>query len=238
MADTSVEGDQGQRTILSRGTQLIEVGIFLSLIVPSLVLSLFISGQDDEGFRLTAIMVIVRDLALVSLVLYFVWRSGEGFGRIGWTLKRMPLEVLLGILLFVPMFFGMSWLEQYFTSIGLSSPPPSASGFLEPRGQAQLGLAVALVVVVAVAEETIFRGYLLLRFVGIGMGKVLAVLLASVIFAIGHGYEGSAGIATVGVMGVIFALVYLWRGSLVAPIVMHFLQDFLAIVLLPILVGR
>jgi membrane protease YdiL (CAAX protease family) len=32
--------------------------------------------------------------------------------------------------------------------------------------------------------------------------------------------------------------VYLWRGSLVAPIVMHFLQDFLAIVLLPILVGR
>jgi membrane protease YdiL (CAAX protease family) len=70
------------------------------------------------------------------------------------------------------------------------------------------------------------------------MGKVLAVLLASVIFAIGHGYEGSAGIATVGVMGVIFALVYLWRGSLVAPIVMHFLQDFLAIVLLPILVGR
>jgi membrane protease YdiL (CAAX protease family) len=93
-------------------------------------------------------------------------------------------------------------------------------------------------VVVAVAEETIFRGYLLLRFVGIGMGKVLAVLLASVIFAIGHGYEGSAGIATVGVMGVIFALVYLWRGSLVAPIVMHFLQDFLAIVLLPILVGH
>jgi len=37
----------------------------------------------------------------------------------------------------------------------------------------------------------------------------------------------------VGGMGLVFALVYLWRGSLVAPIVMHFLQDFIGIVLAP-----
>jgi membrane protease YdiL (CAAX protease family) len=42
----------------------------------------------------------------------------------------------------------------------------------------------------------------------------------------------------VGVMGVVFAVVYLWRGSLVAPMVMHFLQDFLAIVVLPLLVAK
>ena len=40
---------------------------------------------------------------------------------------------------------------------------------------------------------------------------------------------------TVGVMGAIFALIYMWRQSLVAPIVMHFLQDFIGIVLLPLL---
>jgi membrane protease YdiL (CAAX protease family) len=48
-------------------------------------------------------------------------------------------------------------------------------------------------------------------------------------------YEGSAGLVTVGVMGAVFAVIYLWRRSLVAPIVMHFLQDFLSIVLLPLL---
>ena len=53
--------------------------------------------------------------------------------------------------------------------------------------------------------------------------------------AVGHGCEGSAGLVTVGVMGAVFALVYLWRRSLVAPIVMHFLQYFLSIVLLPLL---
>ena len=55
------------------------------------------------------------------------------------------------------------------------------------------------------------------------------------IFSLGHGYEGSAGLVTAGVMGGVFAVIYLWRGSLVAPIVMHFLQDFLSIVLLPLL---
>jgi len=34
---------------------------------------------------------------------------------------------------------------------------------------------------------------------------------------------------------VVFALVYLWRRSLVAPIVMHFLQDFVGIILVPML---
>ena len=36
-------------------------------------------------------------------------------------------------------------------------------------------------------------------------------------------------------LGMIFALVYLWRQSLVAPIVMHFLTDFTSIVLVAIL---
>jgi membrane protease YdiL (CAAX protease family) len=39
----------------------------------------------------------------------------------------------------------------------------------------------------------------------------------------------------VGCMGIAFALVYLWRGSLVAPMVLHFLQDGAGIVLLPLL---
>jgi len=224
---------------VSRKIQLFEVGAFLFLVVPSLVLSLFVTGEGDEGFRLTAVMVIVRDLALVSLVLYFVWRNGEGVRRLGWTLRRLPLEVVLGIVLFIPMIFGTNWLEQFLIGIGLSSPPKSSSGFLQPvgHGQASLWLAVVLVVVVAIAEETIFRGYLILRFTGIGLGRVLAVVLSSAIFAMGHGYEGTAGVATVGVMGVILALVYLWRGSLIAPMVMHFLQDFVAIVLLPFLAG-
>ncbi len=84
-------------------------------------------------------------------------------------------------------------------------------------------------------EETIFRGYLILRFREVTSNTAAAVLLSAVLFSLGHGYEGSAGVVTVGVMGLVFALVYLRRRSLVAPMVMHFLQDFIGIVLVPLL---
>jgi membrane protease YdiL (CAAX protease family) len=100
---------------------------------------------------------------------------------------------------------------------------------------AEFLLAFVLVVIVALAEETIFRGYLILRLKAITSSPAAAVLLSAAIFSLGHGYEGSAGVVTVGVMGLVFALVYIWRQSLIAPIVMHFLQDFIGIVLLPLL---
>lgn len=62
------------------------------------------------------------------------------------------------------------------------------------------------------------------------------MILSSIIFSLGHGYEGTAGVVTVGFMGLFFALVYLSRKSLVAPIVLHFLQDFTGIVLIPLLI--
>jgi membrane protease YdiL (CAAX protease family) len=97
---------------------------------------------------------------------------------------------------------------------------------------------ITLKMVVALAEETIFRRYLILRFEAVTASSAVAVVLSAVIFSLGHGYEGSAGVVTVGVMGLVFALIYLWRRSLVTPIVMHFLQDFISVVLLPLLGGK
>jgi membrane protease YdiL (CAAX protease family) len=94
-------------------------------------------------------------------------------------------------------------------------------------------LSFFLVIIVAIAEETIFRGYLLLRFQEVRLTPSTAVLCSALIFSLGHGYEGASGVVTVGFMGAVFALVYFWRGSLVAPMVMHFLQDFIGIVLAP-----
>lgn len=219
----------------SRTEQSVEVAVFLFLIVPSLVLSLFAIRQGTLGFPLAATATIFRDLALVSLILFFLWRNGEPVTRLGWSWRHPVREVILGLVCFVPFFLGAALLERGLVRAGLTAPATPLPSFLEAQGRAQAFLAVLLVMVVAVAEETIFRGYLLLRFPAVLRNTAASVVLSSAIFAVGHGYEGSAGLVTVGVMGAVFALVYLWRGSLVAPIVMHFLQDFLGIVLLPLL---
>lgn len=218
----------------SRKIQAAEVAIFLLLIVPSLVLSLFVIRQGQLSFVLTAAATIFRDLGLICLILFFLWRNGEPVSRIGWTWRHPVRELTIGVVCFVPVFSGAILLERGLLRAGLSAPATPLP-FLKEQGITEALLAVLLVSVVALAEETIFRGYLLLRFQAVLWSTTASVLLSSAIFAVGHGYEGSAGLATVGVMGAVFALVYLWRGSLVAPIVMHFLQDFLSIVLLPLL---
>ncbi len=231
--DVSIEG--AARRTPNKIEQTVEVAVFLFLIVPSMTLSLFAVRQGNLQFPLVASATILRDLALVSLVWFFLWRNGEPVKRIGWSWRHGGKELIWGGVLFVPFFVTASLVEWAMLRLGLSAPGTSLPSFLRERALPEALLAVLLVSVVAVTEETIFRGYLLLRFRTILQSTKAAVVLSSLIFALGHGYEGSAGLVTVGAMGVMFAAVYLWRGSLIAPMVMHFLQDFLGIVLIPLL---
>jgi membrane protease YdiL (CAAX protease family) len=219
----------------NRKEQLAEVSVFLFLIVPSMALSFFTIRQGGLNFPFVAISTILRDLALVSLILFFIWRNHEPVTWIGWTLKSSRKEISIGILLFIPFAFGTGLLEKALQAAGLSVPSTPLPSFLAARGIAEFLLAFVLVVIVALAEETIFRGYLILRFKAITSSPLGVALLSAVIFSLGHGYEGSAGVVTVGVMGLVFAFIYMWRQSLVAPVVMHFLQDFIGIVLVPLL---
>lgn len=237
MASTSSNERNGGGTATApwRREPVLETAVFLFLIVPSLALSLFAVRQGKLSFPLTAWAIMFRDLSLVCLILFFLWRNGEPRGRIGWTSSGIWREIAWGIVLFVPFFACVASVELAMRRIGLTSPATPLPSFLAAGDLPQLFLAVVLVTVVAVSEETIFRGYLLLRFGAITGSVVMAVISSSLVFALGHGYEGTAGLATVGVMGVVLAAVYLWRGSLVAPIAIHFLQDFIGIVLVPLL---
>ncbi len=215
--------------------QLREVWVFLFLIVPSMAISLFAIRRGHVGFVLAAWAVILRDLGLVLLVAYFLWRNGEGWGKLGWTLSHLWREIALGVVLFIPFFMGVVGTEWLLKQAGLKGPSAPLPSFATVHDAPQVVLALLMVAMAAVAEETIFRGYLLLRFGATMRNMTLAVICSSLVFALGHGYEGTVGLATVGLMGVALCLLYLWRGSLVAAITVHFLQDFVAIVLVGIL---
>lgn len=61
--------------------RFVELAVFLFLIGPSMVLSFFAVKQGSLGFGLVAVATIFRDLALVSLVLFFLWRIGRSRDR-------------------------------------------------------------------------------------------------------------------------------------------------------------
>lgn len=214
----------------NRRVQAIELMVFLFLIVPALSTSFLISSQSEMNFMPSAIYAILNDLGLVSLVFYFIWRNSESPRRIGWTADKWSWEVLWGLVLFLPVMLGANLLESSLHTMGFSAPTRLPS-FLAASGHADIVLAVVLVTVVALVEETVFRGYLILRLNTVTRSPWTAVLLSSAVFALGHGYEGIAGVISVYFLGVVLALVYLWRRSLVAPMLIHFLIDFSSIVL-------
>ncbi len=217
-----------------RREHAIELGVFLFLIVPSLVLPIFaVRCVSETPFTFAAAATIFSDLAFVALILFFLWRNAESVARIGWIRRRVAREVALGVALFIPFAVAAAALEAALRSIGLSSITHAPRALSPGQSPWQTVLAAALVFVVAVSEETIFRGYILTRLCESTRSTALALLLSAGVFAIGHAYEGSAGVVTIGTMGAVFGLIFLWRKSIVAPIAMHFLQDFIGIVLAP-----
>lgn len=232
---STTDAEKGIGVELGRKRELLEVSVFLLLILPSMMLSFFVVKQGTLGFALTALATIFRDVGLLSLILFFLWRNGEGVIKIGWTFHLKWKEIALGIGLFIPLYVSAAFFEKLLQAAGFSVPSTPLPAFAATKNMGDLVLTLILVIVVALVEETIFRGYLILRFKVVGDSPLLLALISAVIFSLGHGYEGTAGVITVGFMGFIFALIYLWRQSLVAPIVMHFLQDFITIVLAPLL---
>lgn len=209
--------------------------VFLFILPPTLLAQFVLDspGGPPVSFTTVAMTSIARDVALLGLVLFLVWRNGEPWSAIGWTRRRVGREILLGIGLF-PLFVLVSaFVQRLLIAIGLPVAERLPAFLQATGGTAGTILALVLVLVVAVAEETVFRGYLMNRFLRLRGSLTLAVAASTLLFAIGHAYQGAVGVLTVTVAGALLALIYVWRSSLVAPTTIHVLQDLMAIVIVP-----
>jgi hypothetical protein len=137
----------------SKRVQLAEMSAFLFLIAPSLVFSFLLIKQGNLSFVLTAVSTILRDLALVCLILYFAWRNGEPLVRLGWTRQNWLQETVFGLLLFAPLFYGAAIVEHGLTHLGFSSPKVPLPSLVPGKTLAHLSLAFILVAVVALGES-------------------------------------------------------------------------------------
>jgi hypothetical protein len=93
-----------------------------------------------------------------------------------------------------------------------------------PHSREELAFFFKLSITAGVCEELLYRGYLiwyLTHWLSIGP----AAALASLVFGIGHVYQGWRGVITTGLVGAFFAATYIITGSLYAGMVMHALMD-------------
>jgi membrane protease YdiL (CAAX protease family) len=81
-----------------------------------------------------------------------------------------------------------------------------------------------LSVTAGVCEELLYRGYMI-WYLSHWLGLVQAIGVSSLVFGVGHSYQGIRGVIVTGLVGVFLATVYALSGSLIAPMLIHALMD-------------
>jgi uncharacterized protein len=105
--------------------------------------------------------------------------------------------------------------------------------FLPATREERIWFAVVSVTA-GICEEVLYRGFLI-RYFSDGPWHVslaLALLISSVFFGLGHGYQGVSGIISTGCIGGFMAIIFFVSGSLWLPMIVHAFLDLNVLLLL------
>ena len=157
--------------------------------------------------------------------------QGEGFRDIGVNGLQWPKHLGIGLLFGVAMFIALN--VALGSVLGSLLPRPAASGptimsfFKEPTN---LLAWIPIGIFGGGVVEELQRIFIFTRFEKwLGRpGLILGIVLSSVMFGLGHRYQGLGIAIGTGISGGLLALLYLRRRSAIEPITAHAFSDVLA----------
>jgi membrane protease YdiL (CAAX protease family) len=94
-----------------------------------------------------------------------------------------------------------------------------------PRTPMETLVYAALACTAGISEEFLYRGFVFVTFVRMIVNfappNAAAAILSSVWFSLAHLYQGRRGIITTFIVGMIFAFIRIWTGSLIPAVAAH-----------------
>ncbi|MCK6460483.1 MAG: CPBP family intramembrane metalloprotease, partial [Planctomycetes bacterium] len=196
--------------------------LFLALVIGTA----FVGPFSMWALLLVPLLPLARGLGAAE------WRAGLGLSR-GMGIVQEIGAGFLGYLAGMPVFLLGAVLSVLVSR--LLGEPLSHPAIEEIGGgtAARIHLLLAACVWAPLAEEAVFRGALL-RYLRPRMSRLLAAAFTGLLFALVHP-QGLAGIPALMSIGLWFALLREWRGTIVPSIAAHAVHN-LALVSLSILV--
>lgn len=215
--------------------------------------------ETEAGLRRRIFLVLVRPsgvltaLALCSLVTLLtgglgyllglavavtaLWASGFRGSEFGMERPHWPSTLGRALGYAAALFLVGDLLVQPLLEAALGRVDLQALDFVEGDSAAALMLLALMWVTAAFGEELVYRGYFMLR-----LARLLgdderawwtAALLISVLFGLAHAYQGPAGVAGTGFVGLVLALIFLrHRTNLTLVMLTHGFYDTIGIGLL------
>lgn len=217
--------------------------VFLATFVPWMgrrrIQQLMLIPHTTKADRLTLYASTTAFQWLLAALIF--WRvTADGFPARG-----------LGLGISQPLFTGsvavglaaLISVNQLYSLRRLSTKPAEAHGMLAhlalkvfPQDAVERLAFFALVVTVALCEEWIYRGFVQGIFEVWGASVLAGIFGSAVLFAGAHIYQGRRALVSTFAVGVVFASVRFWTGSLVPPMAAHFAADLTAGYLAPSMV--
>lgn len=171
--------------------------------------------------------LILRSVGLLALVAALLAADGQEARHIGLEPRRIGPELLWS---------GPALLGAYAANIAVSVPIALVLALLHRSGaQATerlgvlkgvmgdlgFGTLIPTLIVLALLEEVVFRGFLLPRARVLTGRWWVAIAAVQLLFGLGHVYEGAIAVFQTMMLGVYFSAAFLWRRHLAAVIVAH-----------------
>ncbi|MFC6267933.1 CPBP family intramembrane glutamic endopeptidase [Frigoriflavimonas asaccharolytica] len=143
----------------------------------------------------------------------------QKFQNLGFEIKNRLSDILTGFLI---GFFVMliAWLFLIYLK--------EIEFYRTDFDWEELTISVLIFIVVAVVEETLFRGYILKNFME-SYNKYIALLLSSIIFSLAHGLNPNVDLFSlfnISLAGIFLGLSYIYTKNLWFPIALHFSWNF------------
>ncbi|MBA2303689.1 MAG: CPBP family intramembrane metalloprotease [Acidobacteria bacterium] len=193
-----------------------------------LIAGLRACGMDLEGTegglnpRFVFTVSLLDAVLVVGLVVMFLHARGESARDVLLGRVRLLKEAFVGIAL-IPVVFMV---VIAILAIVLTYAPQLHNVTRNPledmmRNRTDAAIFAVVVLIAGGVREEVQRGFIVHRFGQYLGGGIVGVLFYSVLFGLGHYEQGYDAALSTAALGALWGLVYLRRGSIVAPMVSH-----------------
>lgn len=191
------------------------------------------SGAPDAKVRLYRGAAVEQIIS--TAVVLFIWRRGQvsatSLGLVAprfWGWSMATLVVIVGAL-------AWSAFRLRPKAAKIRRQLEASIGALLPNSHRERSWFGAISVGAGISEELTFRGFLFYYFATYvpQLDTLEKVLLTSLCFGLGHIYQGWRGALSTGILGLVFAGLYVMTGSLLLPVVIHAAVDLRGLLMFP-----
>lgn len=169
-------------------------------------------------------------LVLIGVCIILGYLSGLPPTELGWRFPQVGQQLLWGVVWGVMLalfFYGSTqWLvrstgQRFYSSVVIQA--------ITPKDARELLLVLLAMAPVVLLEELLFRSLLIGGFAHL-VSLPLLVIGWSVIFGLLHSPQGPWGMVGAGMGGLLLSLLFVMEGSLLLPLVAHYVTNALQVI--------